>query len=323
MQNLYRTSLEVRLHTIDETSLQSESQRQTYFTVSQILSAPANASATASNPEWDEIYKAESLIALLFNGAQLRQEIVARLQDLAKEDRAEADTLGRDYEALSKRFSKAANREQDDVVLRGLLLRIMEAIHWSAKKKYLARPIRKEATNRILCGLLLSFVLLIAPYIYVQFDYNGPTLNKWWSLFALWTVLTSGLLGAFFSRLITLQRQWANLTLDDVFLHREWPYTLLRAGVGVCGALIAYFFLRSGLAAGAIFPVFEEIRIEIVDINGALLVPMSYVMPSKSLALLTFWCFLAGFSEALVPNILGGAERQFTSAASQWQPTRS
>jgi len=54
-------------------------------------------------------------------------------------------------------------------------------------------------------------------------------------MFALYTALSAGLLGAFFSRLITVQRQWGSMTLDEVFQHREWSYTLLRAGVGVCG----------------------------------------------------------------------------------------
>ena len=37
---------------------------------------------------------------------------------------------------------------------------------------------------------------------------------------------------------------------------------------------------------------------------------MSFVIPSTDLALMTVWCFLAGFSEVLVPNLLTGTERQ-------------
>ena len=103
------------------------------------------------------------------------------------------------------------------------------------------------------------------------------------------------------------------MTLDEVFLHREVSYTLLRAGVGMCGALIVYFFFRSGLVSGALFPTFEKVSIDYVDVpKGAGSVPMSFVMPSKDLALLTFWCFLAGFSEALVPSILASTERQLS-----------
>jgi hypothetical protein len=42
---------------------------------------------------------------------------------------------------------------------------------------------------------------------------------------------------------------------------------------------------------------------------------MAFALPSKSLALLTFWCFLAGFSERLVPGILSGTEKQLGDAA--------
>jgi hypothetical protein len=323
MLRLYRTNLEVRLRSIDRASLQFEGQKQSYDALEKMLAAPpVNGAMATRNLEWDEIYKAESLFTLLLSGEQLRQEIDARLQELAKENPSEADALRKDYDNLAKSAAEG-QKPADDAGLRMFLLRVMEMIHWAAKKKYLARPIRKEATNRILAGLLLSFILLIAPYIYLNFEYGSVTdsstqVGKWWSLFALWTVVTAGLLGAFFSRLMSVQRQWSNMSLDEVFLHRDWPYTLLRAGVGVCGALIVYFFLRSGIVDGALFPNFNDVRIEFVNVPGDAKVEavhMSFVMPSKALALLTFWCFLAGFSEALVPGILSSTEKQLTDAA--------
>src|SRR6202043_1508102 len=78
MLNLYRTNLEVRLRTIDESTLQSDSQKKIYATVIDILKPPAKANMNARNLEWDEIYKAESLIGMLYNGARLEQEIKVR-----------------------------------------------------------------------------------------------------------------------------------------------------------------------------------------------------------------------------------------------------
>ena len=320
MLALCRKNLEVRLDSIDESSLQSEAQRKIYARLIDALKVPVKG-CTARNLEWDDFYKAEALYALLLGGGELRQEISARLQELAIESLAQAEALRRDYEGLLKPPVEGQS-PADDSSLRMFLLRVMEAIHWNAKKKYLARPIRKEATNRVLIGMLLSFILLIAPYIYLIWDFD-VTVSRVWSLFALWTAVTAGLLGAFFSRLMSVQRQWANMTLDEVFLHREWPYTLLRAGVGVCGALIVYFFLRSGIVTGALFPAFDEVRIEFINVPGKFqveAVPMAFVMPSKALALLTFWCFLAGFSEALVPGILSNTERQLANAATLVQP---
>jgi hypothetical protein len=42
---------------------------------------------------------------------------------------------------------------------------------------------------------------------------------------------------------------------------------------------------------------------------------MAFVVPSRDLALLTVWCFVAGFSEALAPSILAGAERQLSGSS--------
>jgi len=42
---------------------------------------------------------------------------------------------------------------------------------------------------------------------------------------------------------------------------------------------------------------------------------MSFVVPSKDLALVTVWCFLAGFSESLVPSILTSTERQISEGS--------
>ena len=313
MLRLYRTNLEVRLRCIDPASLQSEGQKQIYSTVSDMLKSFDQSTTAVRDLEWDETYKAERLISMLFSGGQLRQEINARLQELEVESPKDAEGSRRDYQNLLK---PAGDNQgpADDAMLRVFLVRVLEALHWSAKKKYLARPIRKEATKIILSCVIVSFLLIIAPYLLLNFA-PPDEVSKWWSLFALYTALTSGLLGAFFSRLIWVQRHWADMSLDEVFLHREWSYTLLRAGVGMCGAWIVYFFLRSGLVHGALFPDFKNVSIDFVEIKKGLgSVPMSFVMPSKDLALLTFWCFLAGFSEALVPSILANTERQLSQA---------
>ena len=313
MLHLYRSNLEVRLQCIDRASL-SEAQKEIYATVAATLKSFNQPGTILRGYEWDETYKVERLTALLLSGSQLRQEISARLQELAGQSLAESDSLRRDYETLLKSPGDNQQTAADDGVLRSFLVRVMEALHWNAKKKYLARPIRKQATKIILYGVIISFLLLILPYVLLNFGSKDDP-GKWWSLFALYTALTAGLLGAFFSRLITIQRGWANMAIDEVFVQREISYTLLRAGVGMCGALVVYFFLRSEFVSGPLFPSFQDVAIRLVAITGPEAVNMTFVMPSKDLALLTFWCFLAGFSEALVPNILASTEKQLTEAS--------
>ena len=315
MLRLRRVSLDAQLQCIDPATLQSEVQKRIWCEVRDMLDAANRTRSEDLELEWDVVYRAEKMICLLLGGGRLRQEILTRLQQLVVEQVASAERLRGEYQGLVMPSRDGHAASVDDATLHAFLLRILEAIHECARKKNLARPIRKEATKIILFGVFIAFMLMLAPYLLVNFGHKDDV-SKWWSLFALYTALTSGALGAFFSRLITLQRQWAIMSLDEVFLHRDFLYTLLRAGVGVCGALIAYFFLRSGIIEGALFPSFEKVAIKFVDVVGPASVPMSFVMPSQDLALLTFWCFLAGFSEALVPSILANTERQFTEASS-------
>ncbi|HXW25087.1 MAG TPA: hypothetical protein VEK73_10085 [Xanthobacteraceae bacterium] len=313
MLRLFRSNLQVRLRTIDGASLQSACQKKIYAEVTEMLASPAG--SNSRNAGWDDMYKAESLIGLLLGGAELREEIGSRLEQLSDDSPVQTEALRRDYEKLLKPPVKGQD-PPSDALLRTFLLRVMELIHWNAKKKYLARPIRKEATKKVLWCMLISFLLLVAPYGYLLVDFSGQAMvGKLWSLFALYTALTAGLLGAFFSRLMRVQGNWDKMPLEEVFLHREFSYTLLRAGVGMCGALIVYFFLRSGIAAGALFPKFDEVKIEFVNVLDTNAVQMSFVMPSPALALLTFWSFLAGFSERLVPGILSSTEKQLGDAA--------
>ena len=310
MLELSWSNLDVRLRMIDEAALQSESQKRTYQAVEGLV-AEGSAKAGAEALDWDDVYKAERMIALLLGGPLLRQEISVRLQELTEHRVPCADAVRREYELLLKPASDAP--AADDAMLRAFLLRVLETIQWSAKKKYLAQPIHKIATKRVLFCALVAFLFIVAPYLIV--GTTGPEgISKAWSLFALHSAVASGLLGACFSRLISVQRGWSEMSLDEVFLHREWSYTFLRAGVGVCGALIVYFFLRSEFMSGAIFPDFANVSMRYVQIDAEKSVGMTFVMPSKDLALLTFWCFIAGFSEALVPRLLANSEQQFLQA---------
>jgi hypothetical protein len=313
MLRLYRTNLEVRLGCIDEASLQTPNQKETYASVTDLLKWETEQSSAESEAAWDEAYRAERMIEMLLSGIQLRQEIAARVDELAFDNPVEAERFRVHFEAIAKSSSES-HTTADDTVLRSLLLRIMERLHWHAKKRFLSRPIRRQATKNILWCMLAAFALAVLPYVAVWVDSQTATdLSTYWTLFALYTALVSGLLGAFFSRLITIQHDWAGMTLDEVFLHREFSYSLLRAGVGVCGALVAFFFFKAGLIEGALFPKFDKMSMEkIVSPDGSL--AMAFVVPSKDLALVTVWCFLAGFSEKMVPSLLSNTERQLSEA---------
>jgi hypothetical protein len=312
MLQLYRTNLEVRLQCIDQETL-SAHQKQIYSRIAERLQVPVHDWETDAGLEWDETYKLERMIALLFNGAQLRQEVAHTLTELADKNVPEAASFAHEHQAIAGTPAQDGQPSTgDDGVLRSFLLRMMEALQWAAKKKYLASPIRKEATKKILLGVFVAFVLLIVPYVLLSLNYllsASDDVSPFWSHLTLYTAVISGGLGAFFSRLIVLQRDWPNMALEEVCLHNEWSYALLRAGVGMCGALILYYFLVSGLIDGSVFPHIEKLGINLVVVEPPG-VHMAFATPSKDFALLTVWCFLAGFSELLVPGLLAKTESQ-------------
>jgi hypothetical protein len=128
--------------------------------------------------------------------------------------------------------------------------------------------------------------------------------------------LTAGLFGALFSRLLYLQSNWNVLSIGGLKDARDIWSIFLRGCVGMTGAVIVSFFLQSGIIAGGLFPDFSQIGMEeklypLVDKdpNGTLN-SLHIIYPSKSLALLVVWSFLAGFSERLVPSILQETENK-------------
>lgn len=314
---------------------------------------PTTASS-GNHAAWNEAYRLERVLALIEPKDNLLSELQRQIADAAEEGLASSARLTASLAAaLPIAFDTSKTppemRERGETVLRALLLQTLEELHWAYQRKFYARPIQKSATYRIVSmGTAALFVFLL-PYLFLYSSIilgRDPHLEKWSGL-PLYTALTAGLFGAFFSRVIYLQQNWNNLTLGAIMDAKEFTSILLRGCVGMTGAVVVYFFLQSGAMNGALFPKFGEISFEQKLIpsrpddgtratsarpSGSATVsasnrstadgeaaatrpspepaalPFSLFYPNAALALLVVWCFIAGFSERLVPSILQSTE---------------
>ncbi len=130
-------------------------------------------------------------------------------------------------------------------------------------------------------------------------DIQNPTdaqqIDKIQLHFAI-TALMAGFMGACFSMLISLKSRIEVITLKELENLHKLHFILTRIITGIGAALICYYFFRAQLITGSIFPDFTKAE----EIN----------LHSKTYFTLIIWCFIAGFSEKLVPSILSKTEEQ-------------
>jgi hypothetical protein len=178
-----------------------------------------------------------------------------------------------------------------------LLARLVNDLQWRYTVNEVKRRYSQDITSRTgwLFALALLFFAVWTAYIVLSKSPGGD-------LHLLIFAALAGTWGAAFSMLGSLKSRLTASELDDMKLMRPWVMLLSRALIGTGAGCVLYFFLRSGLLGGSAFP--QLTTLDTAD-----------VVPRKDLALLIIWCFIAGFSEKLVPSILEKTESRAGSTA--------
>ena len=164
-----------------------------------------------------------------------------------------------------------------------------------------------------LIGLLLVLFAMIAGHMK---EFGASSLFQTYP--GLIVAMASGFLGATFSMLLQSRNRASEGTLDDVSAASSWRTLTVRGSVGLGGAVILYFFFRSGLLDGNLWPDLNELGFDqLVEKVGENQIPFGlWVVPNEDWCLLIIWCFIAGFSETFVPNILVQTQARSTTTAS-------
>ena len=175
-------------------------------------------------------------------------------------------------------------------------------------------------SNRLFLALSLMILITVVGAYNSQADgvmSHGAT---------TWMTLLMGIIGGF----VGLQRRLKHLSDDDLsLLANSWVYVLLSPLVGGVLAVIIYILFISGLLQGDLFPDFAAdesrpslptdekspvIKEPVTTSNNLSSLFAIHGVTYKDYAKLAFWCFLAGFSEKFVTNIISQFESKADSA---------
>jgi hypothetical protein len=228
---------------------------------------------------WSEAYEIEQMLVHLYDEETLKTELGVR----GLEARTTLRPPLADLYAGQITNANSAERQ------RGLLARLVNDLQWRYTVNEMKRRYSQDITSRT--GWLFALALLLfagwtAYIVLSNAASNDLHLLIFAALAATW--------GATFSMLGSLKSRLAASDLDDMKLMRPWVMLLSRALIGTGAGCVLYFFLRSGLLGGGAFP----------DLTTVETAPVA----RKGLALLIIWCFIAGFSEKLVPSLLEKTE---------------
>lgn len=149
-----------------------------------------------------------------------------------------------------------------------------------------------SVTHRLFFSLVVLFTLALVAAIFLADSRHVIMV----------VVITTGLIGGF----VGLQRRLKELTIADLqLISASWIYTCLSPLVGGILALLLYILFLSGLLSGDIFPHF--VAEETSQVGFATLFNQHGV-DYKDYAKLVFWCFVAGFSEHFVTDVISRFE---------------
>lgn len=267
--------------------------------------------------EWSIANEIELLLLGLMRLDDLRVEARRQLIDARTLDL----TAYGEYEALIQRH------EDDEASLRAALVRLVMDVQGRFRKRYLLREFIAAYTARVSLVFAVAttfFIFLMIGLSTLAYDLSianaaaklqtgqGPVMaaqmDSVRAFSSFYVAIAAGLFGAAFSMMAKTRKRIEGSTLEDMRANARFGMLLFRLGVGIGAAMILYFiFDAQVLGNGSLTPSLTALGFDGAD-RAPGSVAIGALSPNKDLSLLMLWCFVAGFSEVMVPSMLRRAE---------------
>lgn len=283
---------------------------------------------TTDPATWQDIYEAQQIRAHLLPEAELTVALQREMD--------QGQAIGMDISSVATRLDvgdTSGGLDKSDA--RAHLVHLVADVSLERHKRHLRRRLRSSYMTQV-----CRWTLVVGPFFFLSLLLGILTNVKQFSLYeysydymrypGIFISITSGVLGAWFSMLVSVEKRLAGLSLEELRAAQS-PFTLIgRMIFGASAAVIFYFLLRAGLVESVIFPDitklgFETIRtttdearrvIELFsntaaiyqgDVQGSgtgVTTAIGGFLPSTYMCLLIIWCVICGFSEKLIPTAL-------------------
>ncbi len=135
----------------------------------------------------------------------------------------------------------------------------------------------------------------------------GATLFWGQRLSISWVCFGCGLIGGF----VSIQQRLKRIGDEELsLLANSWFQIVLIPIYGGIFALVLYVGFLSEIVSGKLFPAFYIPPFHAPPVHGDIQAFLTETSPASGadVAKLLFWSFIAGFSERLIPQIIGKAE---------------